>query len=222
MLTLRRAVLPASAMHSRYTILHKPHQRAREHCGKWRPDPMPERRMRPRREPERWRSPMKSRLILTTVFALVSSTMFGAAVTFQACGANPAAIQPTVDAYRTALGALNPNTAGSFPSGRREINWDGVPDALAAPNNLPANFFNVNSPRGVVFATPGTGFQVSANSVNPTSTPIEFGNLNATYPGSFTTFSAQRLFTALGSNITDVVFFVAGSSTPAFTTGFGA
>ena len=32
---------------------------------------------------------------------------------------------------------------------------------LSAPNNLPANFFNVNSPRGVIFATPGTAFQVS-------------------------------------------------------------
>ena len=162
---------------------------------------------------------MKSRLILTTVFALASSTMFGAAVTFQACGANPAAIQPTIDAYRTALGALNPNTAGSFPSGRREINWDGVPDALAAPNNLPANFFNVNSPRGVVFSTPGTGFQVSANAG---VAPVRFDNINPNYSSIFQTFSPQRLFTALGSTVLDVNFFVPGSSTPATTTGFGA
>ena len=162
---------------------------------------------------------MKTRLILAIVFALVSSTAFGAAVTFQACGANPAAIQSTVDSFRTALGALNPNTAGSFPSGRREINWDGVPDALAAPNNLPANFFNVNSPRGVVFSTPGTGFQVSANAG---VAPIEFDNLNPTYSSIFQTFSPQRLFTALGSTILDVNFFVPGSSTPATTIGFGA
>jgi len=162
---------------------------------------------------------MKTRLILAIVFALVSSTAFGAAVTFQACGANPAAIQTTVDSFRTALGALNPNTAGSFPSGRREINWDGVPDALAAPNNLPANFFNVNSPRGVVFSTPGTGFQVSANSG---VAPIEFDNLNPTYSSIFQTFSPQRLFTALGSTILDLNFFVPGSSTPATTIGFGA
>ena len=163
---------------------------------------------------------MKSRLILAIVFALVSSTAFGAAVTFQACGANPAAIQTTVDAYRTALGTLNANVAGSFPSGRREINWDGVPDALAAPNNLPANFFNVNSPRGVVFSTAGTAFQVSATAASGTA--VEFGNLNATYTSIFQTFSPQRLFTALGSNVVDVTFFVPGSTTPATTSGFGA
>jgi len=127
-----------------------------------------------------------------------------------------------VDAFRTALGTLNPNTAGSVGSGRREIYWDGVPDGFAAPNNLPLQFFNVNSPRGVIFSTPGTGFQVSANLVNPTATAVEFGNINATYPTIFQTFSAQKLFTPLGSNITDVTFFVPGSGTPATASGFGA
>src|SRR3954452_16404465 len=81
-----------------------------------------------------------------------------APVTFSGSGSSPAGIQAVVDAYRTDLGTLNPNVPGSFGSGRREINWDGVPDALAAPNLLPANFFNINSPRGVVFTTAGTGF----------------------------------------------------------------
>src|SRR5438034_2159597 len=98
-----------------------------------------------------------------------------ALVTFSASGANATDIQATVDSFRTASGALNPNVVGSLGTGRREINWDGVPDALSASNNLPANFFNVNSPRGVVFSTPGTGFQVSANAA--TATPVEFGNI---------------------------------------------
>lgn len=108
-----------------------------------------------------------------------------------------ASIQATVDAFRATLGALNPNVAGSFGSGRREINWDGVPNASAAPNALPANFFNVNSPRGAVFATPGTGFQVSANSG---IAPIEFGNIDPTYSSTFSVFSAQRLFTLRGAS----------------------
>lgn len=143
-----------------------------------------------------------------------------AALFFSDSGFNPSDIQETVDNFRSALGTLNPNVVGSFETGRREINWDGVPDAFAAPNNLPANFFNVNSPRGVVFSTPGTGFQVSATAAS--GTPVEFGNINPSYPGLFQTFSPQRMFTSLGSNIVDVNFFVPGTTTPAFTTGFGA
>jgi hypothetical protein len=102
---------------------------------------------------------------------------------------------------------------------RREINWDGVPDPAAAPNLLPNDFFNVNSPRGVVFSTPGLGFEVSAN---PGVVPVDFGNINATYPSDFAPFSLQRLFTPVGSNIADVNFFVPGTNTPAVTSAFGA
>ncbi len=138
-------------------------------------------------------------------------------------GLNPAAIQTTVDQFRTGLGALNPNVAGSFGSGRREINWDGVPAALSAPNNLPANFFNSNSPRGAEFSG-GSGFQVSGADDAATAGVNEarFGNLNPNYPSEFQTFSATKLFTSLGSNIYDVNFFVPGSNTPATTRGFGA
>lgn len=146
-----------------------------------------------------------------------------APVTFSAAGttAADAGLQAAVGNFRSALGAQNPNAPGSVGSGRREINWDGVPDARAAPNNLPADFFNVNSPRGVVFSTPGTGFQVSAKTGNPTSTPTQFGNLDPNYPSFFEPFSPERLFTALGSNIVDVNFFVPGSNTPASSQGFG-
>jgi hypothetical protein len=148
------------------------------------------------------------------------TTTAAAPITFSASGSSPTGIQATVDAYRADLGTLNPNVAGSFGSGRREINWDGVPDPLSAPNLLPANFFNVNSPRGVVFTTAGTGFQVSATAAS--GTPVEFGNINATYPGLFQTFSPQRLFTALGNNVLDVNFFVPGTTIPALTRGFGS
>ena len=160
---------------------------------------------------------------LRSFAALAIVSMFAnradAQVTFSASG-SAAGIQSTVDAYRTALGPLNANVAGSFGSGRREINWDGVPEASATPNPLPGNFFNVNSPRGVVFSTPGTGLAVSANAGG--ATPILFGDIDPTYGTTFSTFSAQRIFTAIGSNVIDVNFFVAGTTTAALTRGFGA
>ncbi|MCU1238729.1 MAG: hypothetical protein JWP63_6696 [Candidatus Solibacter sp.] len=136
-------------------------------------------------------------------------------IVFEAAGATPALITPTRDAFRTAVGGGTVAGAnGDFGGLRREINWDGVPNASADPNPLAADFFNTTSPRGVVFSTPGTGFLVSANAGG--STPILFG-----FPNDFQTFSAQRLFTAVNSNITDVNFFLPGTSTAATTSAFG-
>ena len=46
-------------------------------------------------------------------------------------------VQPAIDEFRNLLGANNGNASGSQTSGRREINWDGVPDSLSAPYNFP-------------------------------------------------------------------------------------
>jgi PEP-CTERM motif len=122
-------------------------------------------------------------------------------------------------------GGTTAGANGSFGGLRREINWDGVPAAFAAPNNLPASFFNVNSPRGVLFSTPGTGFEVSsAPTDNGAGQPAaaNFGNIDPSYTNTFAPFSSPRLFTSLGSNITDISFFVPGTNTPALSRGFGA
>ena len=140
---------------------------------------------------------------------------------FEASGVTPADILTEVTAFRNFLGDNN-GIGGTFPTGRREINWDGVPDAFSAPNLMPANFFNSNSPRGALFFTLGTGFQVSANSVNPTNTPVRFGNIHPVYPALFSTFSPQRLFSALDSNITETLFFIPGTTQSATSKGFGA
>lgn len=151
---------------------------------------------------------------LTTVLALPSA--WAGFITFEAAGGTAASITATRDAFRAAVGGgVVPGANGSFGGLRREINWDGVPDAFADPNPLPGNFFNVNSPRGVVFSTPGTGFMVSANAGQ--ATPTLFG-----FPNDFQVFSAQRLFTAVNSNITDVTFFVPGTMIAATTSAFAA
>ena len=151
------------------------------------------------------------------VAALLLAPAAGATlVIYEAAGANPAAITGTRDAFRDAVGGGNAAGAnGSFGGLRREINWDGVPNGFADPDLLPANFFNANSPRGAVFSTPGTGFLVSANGGLPTATLFGF-------PLDFQTFSAQRLFTAVNSNVTDVTFFLPGTAIAATTSAFAA
>jgi hypothetical protein len=161
-------------------------------------------------------------LVSLSLFLVLPCLAFGGAVVRQAAGPSPGSIAAVVDQFRADLGSTNNGVGGTFPSGHREINWDGVPDSFSSPNNLPANFFNVNSPRGAVFSTPGSAFQVSAKSGNPTVTALRFGHINPNYLFDFQTFSPERLFAAIGSNITDVLFFVPGTSTPAFVSGFGA
>jgi hypothetical protein len=139
-----------------------------------------------------------------------------------AAGFNAGSIQLAVDQFRADLGGIDNKSNSSAIGGRREINWDGVPDDFASPNSLPGEFFNTTVPRGVRFSTPGSGFQVSADSSNPSGTPVEFANLNSRYPASFVPFSPERLFTPVGSNVTDVTFFVPGTNTPAVVSGFGA
>ena len=157
---------------------------------------------------------LRSMAVLATLLA--GSTAWATFVTFESAAANAAGITPTRDAFRSAVGGGTVAGAnGLFGGARREINWDGVPDAQAASNALSANFFNSTSPRGVEFSTPGTGFRVSANSGLAVPTLFGFSN-------DFQAFSAQRLFTAIGSNITDVRFFVPGTSTAATTSAFGA
>ena len=122
-------------------------------------------------------------------------------------------ITASVNDYRALLGTLNPNVAGEKADGRREINWDGVPAAFTNNDLFPGNFFNVNSPRGVLFTTPGSAFRISDNG---------YVDVNANYAGEFNVFSRPKLFTARGSTVTDVQFVVAGSNTQALVTGFGS
>jgi hypothetical protein len=140
-----------------------------------------------------------------------------------ATGANAAGIQAAVDAYRNSLGANN-GGGPAQPAGRREINWDGVPDDRSAPSFMPEGQFRG---RGAVFTTPGLGVQVSGDdnddAGNPDADPdlVEFANLNPDYPGAFATFSPERLFAPVGSNVTETEFVIPATDTQAQTNGFG-
>src|SRR4051812_11117120 len=160
--------------------------------------------------------PVRGILLGSLIAAGAANQAFASITVFEAAGADAASITPTRDAFRSAVGGGTVAGAnGNFGGLRREINWDGVPDTVADPNPLPGNFFNTNSPRGAVFSTPGTGFLVSANAGLATATLFGF-------PNDFQVFSAQRLFTAVNSTVTDVSFFLPGTNVPGTTSAFAA
>jgi hypothetical protein len=122
-------------------------------------------------------------------------------------------IATKVDDFRNLLGASNGGTAGEQPTGRREINWDGAgANPFDNKNNFPPDFFNTTVKAGAVFTTAGTGFRNDST---------DFAEINPTYGGQFNFFSANKIFTAIGSNVLDQLFQVAGQPTPAVTRGFG-
>lgn len=154
-----------------------------------------------------------ARMICSAIAASVlwiAPAQAGVVGIFEVNGATASDIEATVNEFRTAIGPNLNDTPAGDPSGRREINWDGVPDDFADPNPLPGDFFNsagAQRSRGIEFQAveDTTGFQVS--STQASTEPIEFG-----FPAGFSTFSAERLFTTVGvGNIGfspfDILFF---------------
>jgi hypothetical protein len=146
---------------------------------------------------------------------------FVAPLVFQAAGPTGDSIQSTVDAFRAALDNTktnNNNKPGPLTTGHREINWDGgnTANLTTTFGGNPFDGFLVT--RGALFSTDGTGF------VQAPPAGLAGGNVfnNPTYGTIFKAFSLSRLFSAIGSNITEVDFFVPGGGRPAAVTSFGA
>lgn len=140
----------------------------------------------------------------------------GQPTVFQAAGPNASSIQSTVDQFRLALGGINNgNTAGPIDTGRREINWDGGSPTNIATSTGPTPFEGFLNTRGTRFTT-GSGF-IQAT---PKGMADFFGN--PSYETIFKAFSQSRLFSPIGSNVTNTYFFVpGGGEIPATTRGFG-
>jgi len=138
---------------------------------------------------------------------------------YQAAGETASSIQSTVDAFRGALGnTVNGNNPGPLGSGRREINWDGGNPNIVTTTAPVTPFNTFRDSRGAQFTTPGFGLSQA--------TPLGLAGLfnNPNYETDFTTFSPSRLFTPVGSNVTEALFFVPGTNgaVAATVTGFGA
>lgn len=169
---------------------------------------------------------MSKNLYRTLIFSgilslLFFNTAFADPVTRSAIGAG---VTDAVNQFRGDLGGVNNGVGGSFTSGRREINWDGVPNQFSEPNDFPATFFNVNSPRGVVFQALRSNeiiaFKVSASQASGTA--VRFSNIAASYSTTFNAFSAEKIFHADRASVIEVSFFIPGTKIPATVSGFGA
>ena len=155
--------------------------------------------------------------MMSSFALLVFSSLTNAtpAAVFQAAGPTPSSIQSSVDQFRMALGGVNNgSTPGPLSGGRREINWDGGGSTATSLGSTPFDVF-LNS-RGNRSITPGSGF-VQAPA---TGLADVFGN--PSYATIFKAFSPVRLFSPIGSNVTETVFFVpGGQNIRATTRGFG-
>jgi hypothetical protein len=143
--------------------------------------------------------------LISALVALAAPAAASAAPEIRtASGATPAALDATIAAFRSDLGELRPDNGQAYGgTGRREINWDGVPDGAAFPNRLPGGLF---ATRGAEFGTPGIGTEVSNGSP---------------WGGGFAAYSGQKLFSPVGSNRTDVRFIVPGTARQGYTDAFG-
>jgi hypothetical protein len=156
--------------------------------------------------------------ISVLAIALATAGSAGAYTVHHATGATADDILDARAAFRVELGGGDTASGGSFGGLRREINWDGAPDAASDPAFMPPDQFRS---RGALFTTNGSGVMMSAKQGNPTSTPILFGSQSALYPQIFEAFTAERAFSPIGSNRLDVTFVVPGTDTPALSRGLG-
>lgn len=128
------------------------------------------------------------------------------------------AVQTKMDEFRALLGPLNTSPDAPSANGRREINWDGVPDNLLH-QKLPADFFNpvgndapVARQRGLAYDAAGN-FQVSNTGFAP---------LNAGAATEFAAFSGNKVFANVASAQWEISFQKPGQTIPAKIKGFGA
>jgi PEP-CTERM motif len=153
-------------------------------------------------------------LVLLSYLLMVPPLALATPIIFSDFGSNAASILDTVNAFRGAIGGANNGVApGSFDTGRREIGWDGGGATALVLADMPKDLFQN---RGAQFAPGTTTFSISG-APNP-----RFGNINPTYPSTFSTFSDPRLFAPTNSIVTEQTFSVPGSKIPATTTAFGA
>lgn len=129
-----------------------------------------------------------------------------------------AGIIATLNQFRKILGDSLNSTPGKT-SGRREVNWDGVPANFTNNNTFPADFFNLTDPagangrkRGLVYLTAASPLRLDSSS---------FKDIDASYATQFSPFSPKKAIISANSTVSEIIFKVPGTNTDAFVQGFG-
>jgi hypothetical protein len=133
------------------------------------------------------------------------------AVVFSASGD----INAKLNEFRNQLGALNTTTGQT--TGRREINWDGVPDDKTGIK-LPQDFFNPVSAGSPAIMQRGLLYAGNADAMVSSR---GFAEVNTQAAAEFTSFSGNKSFAVVNAALWPVEFRVAGETTLAAVKGFG-
>lgn len=123
-----------------------------------------------------------------------------------------ATVVVNINQFRTVAGETV-NTAPGAIGGRREVNWDGMPDSSAF------DFFNPTAPeapagrkRGLVYFPSNVLLRTSLTN---------FSNIEPTYANQFKVFSRPRLVSVNGTNVTEIRFKIPGTDVDAFVKSIG-
>lgn len=125
-------------------------------------------------------------------------------------------INAKLDEFRQLLGGQLNTTPGAT-GGRREINWDGIPDEMLN-KKLPLDFFNPTGPQAIAANQRGLKYS-SAGSFQVSKT--NFLEVNTSASSQFSSFSGDKSFANISSNLWDVEFEIPGQALVAAVQGFG-
>jgi hypothetical protein len=152
---------------------------------------------------------------LNAVIELAAKKVGGKPIVVDAAGD----INAALDEFRALIGGVLNTTPDRFETGRREVNWNGVPAELTNLDNFPGNFFGSFNPddpdgrkRGLFTSTDGTGQRISNN---------DFSDIDPSYDAEFNAFSPPRTFAPVGSTLIETRFNVPGTGIPAVVSAFG-
>jgi hypothetical protein len=125
-------------------------------------------------------------------------------------------ITTKLNEFRNLLGNLN-TTPGAI-GGRREIDWDAVPDDMTG-KKLPNDFFNPVGAGAITARQRGLGYTEGGSFM---VSKTNFAEINTEAATEFSAFSGNKTFANTDASLWHLTFEVAGQRTVASINGFGA